>query len=1015
MKKCLVLLLLALSFLRGSSQDQVIKGKVTDENGKPLTGATVTIKNTKNSTTTDAEGNFQITTGGQIKPVLVISYIGYANSEVTARSGAVQPVMLQPDAKALNDVVVVGYGTQRKRDVTGATVSVKADEIAKRPLVRVEQALQGTTSGVVVQSNSGQPGKGLSVRIRGANSITGSNEPLYVIDGFIGGSIDALTMDDIESLEILKDASATAIYGSRGSNGVVLITTKVGKEGKARVDFNPWFSKAEIPKKLKLMNPYQFGLGVNLQAEQANPGTTPPFSDADLSNLKTTQGTDWQDAVTQKPWIQSYQVSLSGGNSGVRYMFSFNHLDQPGLLINSWYRRSTLRANVDVKVNDRLDLKFNIYGLLPSSRNNDFAGDITDPFAQAYQWNPISPIRDANGKFILQSGYGSNATNPVAQLTNGLNDNGGNTGPTLVGTGVLNYKILKGLTFTTNNTYLSMSTFQQQLYGPQTAQGIVGSDYASVNSSKYFNWQNSNFLTYTRRFGDHALTLTALYEQQVDQNTGVIATSTNLSTYGNGYYNLGVGAAQKTTSSYYKDVLQSYMGRLNYSYKDRYMLTASIRDDGSSHLTKKWATFPSVGLGWLVSNEKFMENANWISSLKLRGGYGVAGNQAVGAYATIRQVTSGNQGPYGNVGYFYDGTTLSVGTPLGQPTTTTLKWEENATTDAGIDASFLKGRITFTVDAYRKKITNLLYAQPNPLWNSGGTYANNIGSMENKGIEFALGGTPIVEGKFKWSTNLTLAFNNNKVLTLGGLDSVVEGNIGSAQNGEVILIKGRALGNFYGYKYLGTWKSSEAAEAATFNKMKPGDSRYVDVNGDHNYTSADLMVIGNGTPKYSFGWINDFSYGNWTLSVMIQGTHGNQIYSGTIPYTFGGEGDARNPTNVEFLNSWSPKNETDIPTASQSNYRAHNSSRFVYDASYIKLKNLSIGYRLPQALLNRARIRNLELYLSGQNIATITHYPGYDPEVSNANYGIHPALAQGLETGVVPNPRTYTIGLRASF
>lgn len=1016
MKRHILLLLFILGLLKGYSQDQVIKGKVMDEEGRPLVGATVTIKNTSISTTTDVSGNFQITAGGQLKPILVVSYVGYANSELAARPGGVFTVSLKQDAKALNDVVVVGYGTQRKRDVTGSTATVRADEIAKRPLVRVEQALQGTTSGVVVQSNSGQPGKNLSVRIRGANSITGSNEPLYVVDGFIGGgseTLASLSMDDIESLEILKDASATAIYGSRGSNGVVLITTKSGKEGRARIDINPWFSKAEIPKKLKLMNPYEFGLGVNLQAEQAQPGTTPPFSDADLNALKTTKGTDWQDAVTQKPWIQNYQVSVSGGSPNVKYLFSFNHLDQPGLLINSWYRKSTLRGNVDVKVNDRLDLKFNLYALFPNSRNNDFAGDITDPFAQAYQWNPISPIRDANGKFILQSGYGSNATNPVAQLTNGLNDNSGNT---VAGTGVLTYKILKGLTFTSNNTYQWTSGFQQLLYGKQTAQGVVGSDYAAINSNKYYNWQNSNFLTYNNRFGDHALTVTALFEQQVDQNTNVSATSTNLSTYGNGYYNLGVGAAQKTTSGYYKDVLLSYMGRVNYSFQDKYLLTASIRWDGSSHLTNKWATFPSVGLGWILSKEKFMEDVNWISNLKLRAGYGVAGNQAVGAYATIRQFTSGNQGPYGNVGYFYDGTTLAVGTPLGQPTTTTLKWENDATTDVGVDASFLQGRINFTVDAYYKKITNLLYSQPNPIWNNGGTYSNNIGSLENKGIEFALGGSPVVGNKFKWSTNFTISFNRNKVLSLAGLDSIVEGNIGSAQNGAVILIVGRALGNFYGYKYLGTWKSHEAAAAAAFGTgMKPGDSKYLDVNHDNQYNSADFTVIGNGTPKYSFGWINDFSYGNWTLSMMFQGTHGNQIYSGTIPYTFGGEGDARNPTNKEFLNVWTSQHETDIPTFSGSNVRAHNSSRFVYDGSYVKLKNLSIGYRIPQGLLNRAKIRHLEVYVSGQNIFTITQFPGYDPEVSNSNYGLHPALAQGLETGVVPNPRTYTIGFRAGF
>jgi TonB-linked SusC/RagA family outer membrane protein len=456
------------------------------------------------------------------------------------------------------------------------------------------------------------------------------------------------------------------------------------------------------------------------------------------------------------------------------------------------------------------------------------------------------------------------------------------------------------------------------------------------------------------------------------------------------------------------------MGRVNYSYKDKYLFTASVRSDGSSHLIQKYATFPSVAVGWNMGKEKWLEASNFISDLKLRAGYGVSGNQAVGAYATIAQVNTGRQGPYGNVGYFYDGATLAVGTPLGTPVAKSLKWEDDATTDIGIDAAFLHGRITFTVDAYYKKITNLLYSKPVPQWDGGGSYSNNIGDLENKGIEFSLGGSPVSEGKFKWNTNFTISFNRNKVLSLGGLDSIVEGNIGSAQNSEAIIVTGQPLGNFYGYKFLGTWKNSEAAQATVFG-MKPGDSKYVDVNGDHKYTASDLMVIGNGTPKYSFGWINDFSYGNWDLSVMFQGTHGNQIYSGTIPYTFGGLGDARNATTTDILNVWTSTHETNIPTFDPSSNNAINSSRYVYDASYIKLKNFSIGYRLPQSLTDRAKIHNIELYVSGQNIFTITSYPGYDPEVSNANFGAHPAVAQGLETGVVPNPRTYTFGLRASF
>lgn len=1010
MKKMLLLFLLACGLVESYAQDRVVKGKITDETNKPLAGATVTLKGTTVTTLTDESGNFQISTGTQVSPVLVVSFVGFIESEYRLNGRSNLSVHLQQDPRTLGDVVVVGYGTQRKRDVTGATSTVTAAEIAKRPLVRVEQALQGTTAGVSVQSNSGQPGQGLSVRIRGTNSITGGNDPLYVIDGFVGGNIESLSMADIESLEILKDASATAIYGSRGSNGVVIITTKTGRPGKARIDFDPWFSKSAIPKKLSLMNAYQFAIATN--AYNAELGQTASFSPAQVSAFQANPVvTDWQNAVSQKPWTQNYQLSVSGGSDNVQYLFSFDHLDEPGLLINTYYRKTTLRANVDIKVNDRLGLKFNVVTLMPQSRNNGFAGDITDPFAQAYQWDPTSPIRDTAGNFILKSNYASNQLNPVAQLTNGLNDN---SSTTVAGTGVLTYRILDGLTFTSNNTYQTGSGFGQIVQGPQTENGQVGSDFAQINANKSHNWQNSNYFTYHNKFGDHSITLTALYEQSVGDNTNVTAKSTNLSTYALGYYNLGLGKAQTTTSGYSGDALQSYMGRVNYSYKDKYLLTASLRSDGSSHLIQKYATFPSVAVGWNMSKEKFLEGSSLISDLKLRAGYGISGNQAVGAYSTIAQVNTGAQGPYGNVGYFYDGTSLSVGTPLGTPVAKSLKWEDDATTDVGLDAAFLHGRITFTVDAYYKKITNLLYSKPIPGWDGGGTYSNNIGSLENKGIEFALGGTPYVQGKFKWSTNFTLSFNQNKVLSLGGLDSIVEGNVGSAQNGDAILVVGKPLGNFYGLNFQGTWKSKDAAQAATYG-MKPGDSKYVDVNGDNKYTASDQMVIGNGTPKYSFGWINDLSYGNWDLSLMFQGTHGNQIYSGTLPYTFGGQGDARNATNTDILNVWTPGHETNIPTFDPSSNNSIHSSRWVYDASYIKLKNFSIGYRLPQNLVNRAKIHDIELYVSGQNIFTITSYPGYDPETTNANFGAHPAVTQGLETGVIPNPRTYTFGLRAGF
>ena len=972
-----------------------INGKVTDEKGDVLPGVSIVVKGTQRGTTTDTRGLFRLDVADKTTP-LVFSFVGYDTQEVQPGDLTTLTIILKASERGLQEVVVVGYGEQRKSDVTGATSTVTAKEIAKRPLVRVEQALQGTTSGVVVASSSGQPGRGLNVRIRGSNSITGSNEPLYVIDGFIGGNIESLNPNDIESLEILKDASATAIYGSRGSNGVVLITTKSGQEGKARVNFSTWFSKAMMPRELSLMNAYDFARTVNTQF--ASTGNPAAFSDDRLQQLQANGGTDWQRELHQEPLIQNYQLDVSGGSSAVRYLVSANYLNQPGLILNQYYKRTTLRANIDARINDRINLKFNVAAVLPQNRNTNYSGDLTDPFTQATEWDPTSPVRDpATGALVYTAPYASIQYSPVARAL-GQFDDSRNTN--IAGTGILTYQILKGLTFTTNTTYQINSPFNQTLFGPGTGNGVL---YAQGNASRNWNFQNSNFLTYKGDFGDHGLTVTALYEQQQGQGMSITARSNSLSTYALGYYNLSLGGSQQTSSGYSADALQSYMGRVNYAYKEKYLLTASVRVDGSSHLTQKYSTFPSLALGWNLARESFLQNSKLFSDLKVRASYGQTGNQAVGAYATIAQITTGG----GQPAYYYDGSTPSVATPLGAPVSNSLKWETTSQYDAGIDASFLNGRIRFTADAYYKNISNLLYSYQAPFYLGGGDYLRNIGSVENKGLEFSLGGTPVAAGKLRWTTNFNISFNRNKVLDLGGLDNVIVNGVGSALSNASILRVGRPLGEFFGYQFLGTWKTSEADQAAQFG-MKPGDAKYVDVNGDHAYTAADRGPIGNGTPKYSFGFINDVSYGNFTLSFMFQGTHGNQIYSQTLAYLWGGLGDQRNATTTEALNIWTPQNQTDNPAFSNTSKNFNNSSRYVYNGSYTKLKNLSLTYRIPDNLLNKAKIRNLDVYVSGQNLFMITKYPGYDPEVSNGTN----AITQGLEMGVIPNPRTYTIGLR---
>ncbi|MDB5115646.1 MAG: TonB-dependent receptor [Mucilaginibacter sp.] len=977
-----------------------LTGKVTDEHGDPLPGATVTVKNTNISTATDANGIFNLNAPDQ-SGRLVISFIGYLTREVAITPGDIN-VQLTPEPKNLNEVVVVGYGTQLRREVTGAESSISSGEISKRPITQLSQALQGEASGVAVVSANGQPGQAPRVKIRGANSITGNNEPLYVTDGNIGTAPD--DPNDIESIEILKDAASTAIYGSRGSNGVVLITTKSGHSGKTRINFNTWFQHDEMPKTLDLMDAYDFARSVNNQF--VSTGSTPAFTQAQLDGFKANGGTDWQQALFTKPWVQYYGLDISGGTDITRYRVALSQLNQPGTILNTFYKRTTFRLNLDTKLNDKMDVKFIIGASIPQSHNNSYGGGLGDPFNQAVEWDPTSPIRNAAGAYINHSSYASIQFNPVEQALSQADDN---TSQTINGNMTFNYHIFNDLTFTSTDVYSINQNYAQRYFGPGTSSYDSKSDFISNGTSRSSGYLSSNFLTYKHKFGDHSITATALYELSSAKTMNFTATSKGLSTYGLGYYNLALGATQQNNSGYVQDALVSYLARVNYSYKDKYFLTAAIRTDGSSHLTQKYSSFPSVGFAWNAMNEDFLKGSKVLSDFKVRLSYGQTGNQNVGAYSTILTINTG--GSQGN--YYYGGGgpgvsgTPSVATPLATGVSKTLKWETKTAYDLGIDMAFLNGRLNFTLDAYKNNISNLLYQAPAPYYDNGGTYQANIGSLTNNGIEFSLGGSPVATPSVKWNTNFNISVNRNKVTNLGGLDNIITGAGNNTVN--AILKVGQPLGEFYGYKFLGTWKTSEAAQAALYG-MKPGDAKYDDINHDNAYTSADYQLLGNATPKFTFGWSNDIAYKNFTLSFLFQGQQGSQVFSQTLAYLWGGLGDMKNATTIEAVpeNLWTPGNQTNNPAWSSSSHNYNNSSRYVYNSSYIKLKNLSLAYDFPVGMLKKASIRNLQLYVSGQNILTITSYKGYDPEIDNGGN----AIVQGQEFGVIPNPKTYTLGIR---
>ena len=1005
-----MLLFFTFSFIWVQAQLQVLKGKVSDDIGKPLSGATVILKGTPLSVTTSLDGSFQFETVKQSKPVLVISYVGFQTQEYNITNTSDIKVVLQPEMSNLGDVVVIGYGVQKKTDVTGSSSTVKAAEISKRPITRLETALQGTTPGVNVTSPNGQPGAGLRVQIRGANSITGGTGPLYVIDGNIGNGND-VNVNDVESMEILKDAAATAIYGSRGSNGVVLITTKSGRLGKIKVNYDTWIRSDRMPRKLDLMGPYDFARSVNNQILSLSPGGVAPFTQAQLSDLQSgaVKGTDWQDELDRNALVQNHQLDMSGGNESIKYYFGLGYLDQPSLILNTWFKRASFRGNVDIKASSKLSIKLLLVANIPQSHNNNYDGGLLDPLNQALIWDPTSQMLDpSTGNYITNGRFGSIGFNPIAQAENRTHDN---INTNISGSAIIHYKILNDLSFTSTNVYDITSGYAQTLEGPGTNAFATGAGFARQSFNRFRSIQTSNFLTYKKQFGDHSVNGTVLFEYQEGRNQSVTANARNLITWNLGYYNLGLGGLQQTTSGYNADALVSSMGRVYYSFKDKYTLSASIRSDGSSRLVEKYSSFPSVGLAWNMKKEKFLENSKVFSGLKLRASYGQTGNQAVPSYSSIAAVNPGSVG--GLASYFYGAnqTGGQIATSLGSAVSQNLQWEKKKTFDAGFDASFLKGRLNLVVDIYQSKISNLLYNRPNFAYAGGGNTQTNAGELANNGLELAISGTPVISNKgFKWGTNFNISFNRNEVVSLGGLaDNQIFTNGNNTFN--ALLKIGAPLGEFYGYKFLGTWKSKDAAEAALYG-MKPGDAKYEDLNNDRVYSGADQQRIGNATPDFSWGFINDLEYKNFTLSVMLQGRQGGQVFSQTLAYLWGGLGDARNSTTIEAVPEklWSAGNETDNPAWSTTSKNFNNSSRYVYDASFIKLRNLSLTYRIPEVALSKIRMSSLDVYVSGQNLWVNTKFKGYDPEVDFLPTGN--AISAGQEFGIIPNPKSMTIGIR---
>ncbi len=983
-----------------------VSGKITDKDGTPLPGVTIVVKGTTKGTVSDFEGNYSVN-GVSPDAVLVFSFVGMKTQEISVGEKTQIDVTMADDAIGLDEVVAIGYGVARKSDLTGSVSVLPVGNIERKPVIRVEDALSGQASGVQVQKPNGAPGSGIKVRIRGANSINGSNNPLYVIDGFIGGDIASLNPNEIESMTILKDASSTAIYGSRGSNGVVLITTKSAKRGEAKIEFDAFYSHDQISKKYDLLGPVDYMETVNDRLVAL--GMDPQFTSSEIDEVAANGGTDWQDEVFRSGATQNYQLSFKGGTEKTQYYLSGSIADQKGIVLNSSYKRYGLRTNINSKLRENFDLAFTMYSTYEEKRNNYNHDGRGNASGAALIYSPNIPVWDDETNNYSQSpSYGPIASNPVFSAKEILHDS--KQFKSLANLH-LNYEIIEGLTLSVSGgakAYIYSNPFLKKA-GPGTPES---NSEAGYNNSYSWNLQNTNMITYKKQINEkHDLNFSAVYEQQINKTRANGSWATGFPTLALGYNSIQLGSTATVSSGYEDWSIESYLGRFNYTYNQKYFFTATFRADGSSKFygDNKFGYFPSGAFAWRMSDEPFLKDVETIQNLKFRASYGVTGSQAISPYKTLSLLALGQN-------YSFDGTTnLSIGIGPGVAANPDLRWETTSQTNVGVDLGLFKGRLSGNIDYYYKKTTDLLLDVNIPDYSGGGKITQNVGSLENKGFEFLLTGVLVDDAKFKLSTSYNMSFNRNKILDLGAEEEIfTDGgySVSSYSAPPFILKVGEPLGQFRGYKFLGLWQENEAVQAAEYG-LVPGDSKYLDLNDNKNYDGEDMVNIGSSQPDFIWGWNTNLSYGNFDLSVFVNGVHGNQVWNQTRWLTIGMGTDVESPTSVDILNRWTPANtNTTVPGFSATNTTYAQSSQFVEDGSFIRLNNVTLGYTFPERILNN-KLSDVRMYVSAQNLFVITNYSGIDPELTSTPSWSD--TAQGIDNGTYPSTRTFTFGIKVGL
>ena len=1027
----LCVLVLTISSLK--AQNRQVKGKVSDDTGVPLSGASITVKGTEIRTATNSDGVFSLTVPASLQNIeIVVSYLNYADKIMPVTGNDVN-VMLTKTSRQIDEVIVVGYGTQKKRNVTGAVATFNAENLDERPIIRLDQGLIGQMAGVQVKQTTGAPGKPFSINIRGTGSFSASNEPLYVIDGFpvategVNGSgnfdngspLDNLNPNDIESIQVLKDAAAAAIYGSRAANGVVLITTKKGKTGKNQITLNVYGGLSKAAKRLDLLDGDQWiarakefinsawvASGTGRTAAQTTqerrtilglaPGTynVGLMSDErwDIPGHPGLDYVDWQDIAFRTANVQNYQLSASGGNENARYYISGNYQNQKGYVIGMGYKTYTGRANVEVNLTKKMKFGLNIS---PSFSIKDDPG-VEGKDNTLHKMMAMAPVQesapDANGrKYTVRYAWAGTDVDPLTRLEQRVGQ--AKMSRVLAGS-YFDLEIAKGLNARSTFNFDNVDNINKG-YVPSATLASISGSYGSYRKQ---NFVNENTVSYARQIGSHNISAVA----GNSYNTYKIDKVTLASNGNFAYYDVTTLPANSVGSTNEeRSVLISYFGRVQYDYDGKYLLSASVRRDGSSRFGSeyRWGNFPSVSAGWRISQEKFF-HVKQINDLKLRASYGASGNNNIGNYSWLSTLAAFN--------YSFGGT-QNLGTGLNRITNKLLHWERSYSNNYGLDVSAFNNRITMSFDYYNKRNKDMLLNTPIPVTSGFNTILTNLGEVLNKGWELEINTRNLRGGAMQWNTSLNLSHNSNKLVKLDGVQQRIEVAPNFGEVPYALMEVGLPMYSIYVVQQNGVLTADDIAKGyPMLGTQKVGDPRYVDAVPDGKITAADRVVVGQPNPKYTWGITNTVKYKGFDLSVFVQGQNGGSVYS-----LFG---RAMNLTGMSGT-----QNTLDIDPAIRGNYKTSFGSivntDWLYSSDYVSIRSIIIGYDLTKLMKNnKAFFKGARIYLTGENWFYWDNYKGgFNPEATNANLSGNSNIPVPGDYGGLPQSRSVTMGLNLSF